>query len=346
MVHTNSQTQQPVLSETLLQVRQLRTVFPGHDGLLNLVDDVSLSVSAGETLAVVGESGSGKTMTFLSVLGLVPKPGRVVSGEVIFGDQNLLEMAPAQLRKIRGDSIAMVFQDPLTALNPVFTVGAQLMEVIQAHRTIGNSQARKLAIQTLERVHIPDAHRRIDDYPHEFSGGMRQRVLIAMAIVLKPRVLIADEPTTALDVTIQAQILELLVELKNELGMGTVLITHDLGLVGTYADRVAVMYAGKVVEAFPVDDHFGESLHPYTHALFNSIPRLDIPPGSKLVAIDGQPPNAADLPAGCAFESRCSIGKGREDCTSRSPALTHTRTADHQSACFHWQALHHTRTAS
>lgn len=340
------QPKQAGLTERVLEVRQLRTVFPGHDGLLTLVDDVSLNVCAGETLAVVGESGSGKTMTFLSVLGLVPKPGRVVSGEVIFDKQNLLEMTQAQLRKLRGNSIAMVFQDPLTALNPVFTVGAQLIEVIQAHRNMGNADARKLAIKTLERVHIPDAHRRIDDYPHQFSGGMRQRVLIAMAIVLGPSVLIADEPTTALDVTIQAQILELLVELKSELSMGTILITHDLGLVGTYADRVAVMYAGKVVEAFPVNDQFGESLHPYTHALFNSIPRLDIPPGSELVAIDGQPPNAADLPTGCAFEPRCAIGQGLEDCISRAPALLQTTTADHLSACFHWQRLQPTGSDS
>lgn len=329
----------PEHTQALLDVRGLHTVFPGHDGLLDLVHDVSLTVEAGETLSVVGESGSGKTMTFLSVLGLVPKPGRVVNGQVLFQGQDLTTLDSDALRKIRGASIAMVFQDPLTALNPVFTVADQIIEVILAHRPMSRIEARKLAIRTLERVHIPDPHRRIDEYPHQFSGGMRQRVLIAMAIVLGPKVLIADEPTTALDVTIQAQILELLDELKSEYDMGTVLITHDLGLVGTYADRVAVMYAGKVVETFNVDENFDRSLHPYTHSLFHSIPRLDIAPGSQLAAIEGQPPNAADLPPGCAFQPRCFLGKAREDCRNRQPDLQRTSDSNRMSACFYWREL-------
>lgn len=323
----------------VLDVCELQTVFPGEDGPITLVDRVSLSLSPGETLGVVGESGSGKTMTFLSVLGLVPPPGKVVAGEVLFAGHDVTKLSAQAMREIRGAGIAMVFQDPLTALNPVFTVGAQLQEAIRAHTKANERQARDRAIEVLERVHIPDPARRIDNYPHQLSGGMRQRVLIAMAIALGPKVLIADEPTTALDVTVQAQILELLEELRRDLGMGMVLITHDLGLVAKYADRVAVMYAGRVVETCPIAEGFGQSRHPYTRSLFRSIPRLDVPADRALTAIEGQPPDLADLPTGCAFEPRCFLGNGREDCRSKRPELVSTTSTLHLSACPHWQLL-------
>lgn len=326
-------------NEPLLTVRSLTTVFPSGDGNANVVDRISLSLRGGETLAVVGESGSGKTMAFLSVLGLVPSPGRVTAGEVLSGDRDLTKLSRSALRRIRGAEIAMIFQDPLTALNPVFTVGDQLLEVIRAHTTITKRAARARAIELLERTHIPDPRKRIDNYPHQLSGGMRQRVLIAMAIALGPKVLIADEPTTALDVTVQAQILELLAELRRELNMGMVLITHDLGLVAKYADRVAVMYAGRIVETCPVDESFGRSRHPYTHALFRSIPRLDVSPDEALPAIEGLPPNLARLPPGCAFEPRCFLGHGRNDCCEERPELLPTDSDTHRSACPHWHEL-------
>ena len=238
-------------ADPVLRVGGLRTVFPGEEGTITVVDGVDVAVGRGETLAVVGESGSGKTMTFLSVLGLLPPGGRVTEGEVWFDGRDLTRLDPAAMRAIRGAQIAMVFQDPLTSLNPVFTVGDQLATVIRAHASIARADARARAVELLERVHIPHPGERVDAYPHQLSGGMRQRVLIAMAIAFGPKILIADEPTTALDVTVQAQILELLEELKTELGMGMVLISHDLGLVATHADRVAVMYAGRVVETSP-----------------------------------------------------------------------------------------------
>jgi len=325
--------------DPLLTVRELRTVFPSEEGLITAVDDVSLSVSAGEILAVVGESGSGKTMTFLSVLRLVPPPGRVMGGEVLLDGVNLSTAPEQAMRKIRGAGIAMVFQDPLTALNPVFTIGDQMLEVIRAHTNMNRRQALERAVEVLERVHIPAPARRIDDYPHQLSGGMRQRVLIAMAIVLRPKVLIADEPTTALDVTVQAQILELLAELRSELGMGMVLITHDLGLVAKYADRVAVMYAGRVIESSAITQGFGASRHPYTRSLFRSIPRLDVPADQPLTAIEGQPPDLSRLAHGCAFEPRCFLGRGRDDCRSERPVLAPTSSDAHLSACPHWRTL-------
>jgi peptide/nickel transport system ATP-binding protein len=323
----------------VLDIRGLRTVVPGAAGPITLVDEVSLSLSAGETLAVVGESGSGKTMTFLSALGLAPAGVRVAAGEVLLNGQDLTKTAPETLRAQRGAVIAMVFQDPLTALNPVFTIGAQIVEIIRAHRRTSRREARGQAVALLRRVHIPDATRRIDDYPHQLSGGMRQRVLIAMALALDPAVLIADEPTTALDVTVQAQILELLAELRRESGMGMVLITHDLGLVARHADRVAVMYAGRIVETGPVEDVFAHPLHPYTVALFRSIPDIEGEAEAELRAIEGQPPLPADLPPGCAFEPRCFLGHGRDDCRSVRPALAATRRGLQHSACPHGMAL-------
>ncbi|MSO76483.1 MAG: ABC transporter ATP-binding protein [Alphaproteobacteria bacterium] len=329
-----SQTAAPVL-----EIRNLSTVFPGATRPTVIVDDISLTVRRGETLAVVGESGSGKTMTFLSALGLVPHPGRVAAGEVLLNGTDLLRLPPEELRRRRGAEIAMVFQDPLSSLNPVFTIGDQIIEVLRAHAAVGRASARRRAIELLERVHIPDPHRRIDDYPHQFSGGMRQRALIAMAIALGPKVLIADEPTTALDVTVQAQVLELLADLKAESGMGMVLITHDLGLVARYAETVVVLYAGRAMERGPLDAIFERTRHPYTVSLFRSIPHLDTPAGTDLTPIEGQPPNPISLPPGCAFEPRCFLGKGRSDCATRRPLLEPIDGTDHLSCCWHWREL-------
>ncbi|MDX5362032.1 MAG: ABC transporter ATP-binding protein [Alphaproteobacteria bacterium] len=321
--------------EPTLDLRGVTTRFPGEDGPITIVDDVSLSVRPGETLAVVGESGSGKTMTFLSAIGLLPPPGKVVSGQVLLDGTDLLTLSTEELRRHRGSGISMVFQDPLTGLNPVFTIGDQIAEVLRAHKPMSRSEARRRAVELLDRVHIPDPTRRVDDFPHQLSGGMRQRVLIAMAIALEPRVLIADEPTTALDVTVQAQVLELLAELRDEAGMAMVLITHDLGLVARHADRVAVMYAGRVVERGPIEAVFDDTAHPYTVSLFESVPHLDSDSAADLRPIEGQPPNPAFLPAGCAFEARCFLGRGREDCLSRRPALGAAGSGGHEAACHH-----------
>ena len=326
-------------TEFALEVLNLSTTFPDNKGTVEVVADVSLSVRPGETLAVVGESGSGKTMTFLSVLGLVPTPGRIVNGKVFFAGKDLTKLPIDELRKIRGAGISMIFQDPLTALNPVFTIGAQVIEVILAHRRISAAAARQKAIELLERVHIPDPALLIDSYPHQLSGGMRQRALIAMAIALDPKLLIADEPTTALDVTVQAQILELLAELRESFNMGMILITHDLGLVAKYADRMAVMYAGRIVEYCGINEGFSISKHPYTHSLLRSIPRLDTVPGEDLAAIDGQPPNLSSLPKGCAFHPRCFLGANYSDCANIRPNLKTTYDPNHLSACYHWSEL-------
>ncbi|WP_245636844.1 ABC transporter ATP-binding protein [Azospirillum thiophilum] len=329
----------PAPRPVALELRDLTTVFPGDDGPVTVIDGISLAVRAGGTLAVVGESGSGKSMTFLSALGLVASPGRVRRGEVRIGDAEILGRTPEQLRRLRGAVVSMIFQDPLTALNPVFTIGEQIVEVLRAHSGLGRAAARARAVELLARVQIPDPSRRIDDYPHQFSGGQRQRVLIAMAIALSPKVLIADEPTTALDVTVQAQILDLLADLQAETGMALVLITHDLGLVARYADDVAVMYAGRLVEVGSIEEVFSAPRHPYTRALFRSIPRLDGPVDEDLPAIDGQPPNVARLPPGCAFEPRCTLGRGRTDCCTKRPLPLAGDRAGHRSACFHADRL-------
>ena len=321
----------------VLDVQGLVTEVQTPRGPARLVDSVSLSVSAGKTLAVVGESGSGKTMTFLSALGIAPPSVRVTAGRVLLAGRDLLASTPEQLRAMRGTVVSMVFQDPLTALNPVFTVGTQISEVLRAHLQIGPREARERAAALLERVHIPSPARRLDDYPHQFSGGMRQRVLIAMAIALEPRVLIADEPTTALDVTVQAQILELLTQLREETGMALVLITHDLGLVARHADDVAVFYAGRIVERCAADALFAEPRHPYPTALFRSIPRRDAEPGAMLTPIAGQPPSLTHLPAGCAFAARCEMRA--DDCPTRRPDLVPAPGPDHLSACLYWQRL-------
>ena len=322
-----------------LELRDLTTVFPGDPEPTVVVDHVSLAVRPGKTLAVVGESGSGKSMTFLSALGLVPPGGKVSAGESWVDGADIQRLPKSAVRRLRGSAISMVFQDPLTALNPVFTIGQQIVEVLRAHLNMSRRQARARAVELLRKVQIPDPERRIDDYPHQLSGGMRQRVMIAMAVALDPKVLVADEPTTALDVTVQAQILDLLASLREELGMALVLITHDLGLVAEYADTVAVMYGGRVVEAGTIEEVFSMPLHPYTRALFRSIPRLDEAVADELPAIEGQPPNVARLPPGCAFEPRCDLGRGRADCCTVRPPLVPGDRPGHRSACLHADEL-------
>ncbi len=303
------------------ELRGLTAAVPGEKRAIRLVEDVSLSVHAGETLAVVGESGSGKTVTFTSSLGLLPKPGRVIAGEALLEGVDLLKLRPEELRRTRGARIGMVFQDPLTGLNPVFRVSEQITEVLRAHLPISRSAARDRAVELLTRVQIPEAARRVDDYPHQFSGGMRQRVLTAMAIALGPRVLIADEPTTALDVTVQAQMLDLLGDLRDADGMAMVLITHDLGVVARQADRVAVMYAGRIVETGTVAEVFAAPRHPYTISLFRSIPDIEAPTGTRLTPIAGSPPDPARRPEGCAFAPRCFAVSDAAGCRSVRPLL-------------------------
>ncbi|WP_199231273.1 ABC transporter ATP-binding protein [Falsiroseomonas bella] len=312
------------------ELRGLTAAVPGEKGAVRLVEEVSLHVRAGETLAVVGESGSGKTVTFTSALGLLPKPGRVIAGEALLEGEDLLKLSPEALRRRRGARIGMVFQDPLTGLNPVFRVGEQIAEVLRAHLPISRREARERAVALLARVQIPDPARRVDDYPHQFSGGMRQRVLIAMAIALGPRVLIADEPTTALDVTVQAQVLDLLGDLRDAEGMAMVLITHDLGVVARQADRVAVMYAGRVVETGTVAEVFAAPRHPYTISLFRSIPDVEAPAGTTLAPIAGSPPDPARRPVGCAFAPRCFAVSDAAGCRSARPLLI---GAGHEAAC-------------
>ncbi|MBM3585727.1 MAG: ABC transporter ATP-binding protein [Alphaproteobacteria bacterium] len=302
----------------ILAIRGLTTRFATPDGEVAAVSDVDLDLRAGETLGVVGESGSGKSQLFLSVLGLLARNGRA-TGSARLDGQELIGLAPESLRRVRGGRIAMIFQDPMTSLNPFLTVGRQLTEGPMLHRGLDERTARARAIAMLERVRIPDAARRLNQYPHEFSGGMRQRIMIAMALLPEPDVLIADEPTTALDVTVQAQILDLLRELRASMGIATVLITHDLGVVAGLCDRVTVMYAGRVVEEAPVEPLFGAPAHPYTRALLGALPRVDADGAHDLVAIPGQPPNLQRVIEGCAFAPRCAQADAR--CTATRPGL-------------------------
>jgi len=302
---------------TLLSVRNLHTHFRTDDGVVKAVDGVSFEIAKGETLGIVGESGSGKSVTCLSSLGLVPKPPAFhPHGEVLFQGSDLLKCNDAELERVRGNEIAMIFQDPMTSLNPYLTVERQLTEVLELHRGMSRSAARIECVAMLGRVGIPSPGKRIDQYPHQYSGGMRQRVMIAMALLCKPQLLIADEPTTALDVTIQAQIMELIDELKTELNMGVILITHDLGVVAGTTDRVAVMYAGRIVEQGTTDEVFEDPKHPYTRGLLQSVPRLD-QEQAELTAIPGLPPNLAALPSGCPFHPRCGVASDK--CTSQYP---------------------------
>jgi peptide/nickel transport system ATP-binding protein len=289
----------------LLEVENLRVEFTTDDGIVHAVDGISYTVSTGRTLGIVGESGSGKTVASLTTMGLTRGRSTSVLGRIMFDGRNLLELSSEELRRIRGDQIAMIFQDPLSSLHPFFRVGAQLIEAIRAHRDLSKAAARDRAIQLLELVGIPDPGHRVDQYPHEFSGGMRQRVMIAMALANEPKLLIADEPTTALDVTVQAQILALIDDLQRRLGMAVIIITHDLGVVAEIADEIAVMYAGRIVEHASTERIFANPQHPYTWGLLRSIPRLSGSRTEDLVPIPGRPPSLINRPSGCYFNPRC-----------------------------------------
>jgi peptide/nickel transport system ATP-binding protein len=314
-------------------VRGLRTHFASERGEVRAVDGVDLELQKGRTLGIVGESGCGKSVTALSIMGLVPQPpGRIAGGEVLFEGEDLLKLPPARLRDLRGDKLAMIFQEPMTSLNPAFQVGDQIAEVLLRHRSISGKEAKDSSVDMLRRVRIPSPERRALEYPHQLSGGMRQRVMIAMALACNPRLLIADEPTTALDVTIQAQILELMRTLRAELGTAIILITHDLGVIAELADEVIVMYAGQVVERCDVQRLFAEPQHPYTIGLLGSIPRLHVEQ-SRLSSIEGVVPDAAAFPQGCRFHPRCPFAV--EQCRREIPALREI-TPNHYAAC--WRA--------
>ena len=321
----------------LLEVKDLATHFFTQDGVVKAVDGISYTLAEGEVLGVVGESGCGKSVHALSIMRLVANPpGRIVAGEILFEGENLLNMDDSEMRHIRGNRIAMVFQEPMTSLNPVLTIGRQLTETLELHQKMARREARTRAAELLQTVGIPDSESRLSDYPHQFSGGMRQRVMIAMALSCNPRLIIADEPTTALDVTIQAQILELMRDLAVEFGTAMVIITHNLGVVARYAHRVVVMYAGKIVETGTAHDIYRNPRHPYTVALLNSVPRLDATERVRLDAIEGLPPDLVDLPQGCSFAPRCKYAYER--CTQETPVLLETDT-NHTSACWRHDEL-------
>ena len=307
------------VGEPLLEVRDLRTEFHTEAGRFAAVDGVSFTIHRGETVGLVGESGSGKSVTSLSILRLIPSPpGRIAGGSILFEGRDLLRLSEAEMRRIRGNRIAMIFQEPMTSLNPVFTAGAQIAEALRWHRRLSRREAWERAVELLRLVGIPDPEARARQYPHQMSGGMRQRVMIAMAVACEPQLLIADEPTTALDVTVQAQILDLMKDLRRRLGTAILLITHDLGVVADMADRVLVMYAGRIVESAPVDDLFARPLHPYTEGLLKSMPQLHRRQ-DRLHVIPGQVPNPARLPSGCRFHPRCPYVM--DICRQREPAL-------------------------
>jgi len=316
----------------LLEIRGLKTYFATDNGVVHAVDGVDLAIDRGETLGVVGESGCGKTVTAMSVLKLIAMPpGRIVAGQILWQGRDLVPLTPEEMRPIRSKEIGIVFQEPMTSLNPVYTVGAQIAETMREHEGLGRRAALEKAVEMLRLVHIPNPHRRVNDYPHQFSGGMRQRVMIAMALSCNPKLLIADEPTTALDVTIQAQILELITEMKERLGMAVMLITHAMGVVAETAQRVAVMYAGKVVEEAPVGELFSRPRHPYTRGLIRSIPRIDrAGRKERLAAIAGVVPSLLEPPPGCRFAARCEFAM--PVCNAATPPLRRVAT-DHEVAC-------------
>ncbi|MFJ2740498.1 ABC transporter ATP-binding protein [Streptomyces sp. NPDC087440] len=318
----------------LLEVRDLHVEFKTRDGVAKAVNGVNYSVDAGETLAVLGESGSGKSVTAQAVMGILDMPpGRIPQGEILFEGQDVLKLKEEQRRKIRGAEMAMIFQDALSSLNPVLSVGEQLGEMFVVHRGMSKKDSRAKAVELMDRVRIPAAKERVGQYPHQFSGGMRQRIMIAMALALEPKLIIADEPTTALDVTVQAQVMDLLAELQRELNMGLILITHDLGVVADVADKIAVMYAGRIVETAPVEEIYANPAHPYTKGLLESIPRLD-QKGQELYAIKGLPPNLLNIPPGCAFNPRCPMAQ--DICRSTVPPLFDVAEG-RQSACHFWK---------
>ena len=329
----------------LLEVKDLHVEFHTRDGVAKAVNGVNYSVAAGETLAVLGESGSGKSVTAQTIMGILDMPpGKVTQGEILYRGQDMLKMSNEERRKIRGRKIAMIFQDALSALNPVLSVGYQLGEMFRVHQGVSRAEAKAKAIELMDRVRIPAAKERVNDYPHQFSGGMRQRIMIAMALALEPDLIIADEPTTALDVTVQAQVMDLLAELQAEYNMGLILITHDLGVVADVADKIAVMYAGRIVETAPVHELYANPAHPYTKGLLRSIPRLD-QKGQELYAIKGLPPNLLKVPAGCAFNPRCDVAT--DLCRTEIPALHHVTDKDgkeltgRRSACHLWKETLH-----
>ena len=316
---------------TLLDIRNLSVEFHTEEGVVRAVDQVSFEIPTGKTVCLVGESGCGKSVSSYALLGLVSPPGRVVEGEAILdGETDLLKLSGNDLRSIRGNRISMIFQEPMTSLNPVFTIGDQIIEAILSHQDMDKSSARQIAVSMLKRVKIPAAEQRVDEYPHQLSGGMRQRALIAMALVSEPDLLIADEPTTALDVTIQAQILELLKELQAESGLSVLFITHDLGVVAEIADEVVVMYASRVVEKAPAGELFANPLHPYTRGLFSSLPSLGGSDNGRLKTIEGSVPDPLAFPTGCKFWPRCELAV--DGCREVEPVLR-TLVADHSAAC-------------
>ena len=318
----------------VLEIKDLATYFYTHDGVVKAVDGISYEIDEGETLGIVGESGCGKSVSALSIMRLIADPpGRIERGEVIFEGRNLLELSDSEMRAVRGNRIGMIFQEPMTSLNPVLTIERQITETLELHLKMTKKQARGRAGELLELVGIPDPVRRLKDYPHQMSGGMRQRVMIAMAISCNPRLIIADEPTTALDVTIQAQILELMQSLCKDLGTALIIITHNLGVVARYASRVLVMYAGKLIETADAISLYGDPRHPYTLGLLNSVPRLDEEAGTKLQPIEGLPPDLIDMPDSCSFAPRCRYVIER--CTAETPPLDEV-FAGHASAC--WRA--------
>ncbi len=322
----------------LLDVRNLVTRFYTQDGVVHAVNGISYTMNEGETLGVVGESGCGKSVHALSIMRLIPSPpGKIESGEIWFDGRDLLKLSESEMQRVRGAEIAMVFQDPMTSFNPVFTIGFQIMEALKLHQGMDDKQARERAEELLTMVGIPEAKTRLDDYPHQFSGGMRQRAMIAMALSCNPKLLIADEPTTALDVTIQAQIVDLVKRLQEQLGMAVMWITHDLGVVARLAQRINVMYAGFIIERGYIKDIYKRPRHPYTIGLLGSLPRLDEAPGTKLVSIPGLPPDLIDLPPGCPFAVRCTYAADR--CVEANPPLMEADGTDHTVACWRWEEI-------
>ena len=322
----------------LMDIRNLVTRFYTQDGVVHAVNGISYTMEEGEILGVVGESGCGKSVHALSIMRLIPSPpGKIEGGEVWFDGRDLLKLSEAEMHHVRGAEIAMVFQDPMTSFNPVFTIGFQIMEALKLHQGMDDKQARERAEELLTMVGIPEAKTRLDDYPHQFSGGMRQRAMIAMALSCNPKLLIADEPTTALDVTIQAQIIDLVKRLQEQLGMAVMWITHDLGVVARLAQRINVMYAGFIIERGNVKDIYKRPRHPYTMGLLGSLPRLDEAPGTKLVSIPGLPPDLIDLPPGCPFVPRCTYAVDR--CVEERPTLKEADGVNHTVACWRWEEI-------
>jgi oligopeptide transport system ATP-binding protein len=323
---------------TLLRIENLRTRFYTEDGVVHAVNGVSYEMQEGETLGVVGESGCGKSVHALSILRLIPDPpGKIEDGQVWFNGRDLLQVRESEMRSIRGAEIAMVFQDPMSSLNPVLKVGFQIMEALMLHQSMRAGEARERALDLLDMVGIPAAKQRLDEYPHQYSGGMRQRAMIAMALSCSPKLLIADEPTTALDVTIQAQIVDLVERLQDQFGMAVMWITHDLGVVADLARTINVMYAGYIIERGPVDSIYEQPLHPYTIGLLSSLPRLDEAPGTKLRSIPGLPPDLTNLPVGCPFAARCPFVIDR--CLEEMPPLEDAEPEGHLVACWRWTEI-------